>query len=153
MFRNPVFSRSLLLVLLSIGLFTNANAERAKEYGNYIVHYNAVTTDFLTPTTAKQYNLTRSKNRGMVTIAVQEKAPEGKAMGKPLAGNITGYATNLNGQTRNLKFRKIKEGSAIYYIDDFSVTNQEVINFVLSVKPEGQDSSYSLKFKQQFFTR
>ena len=47
----------------------------------------------------------------------------------------------------------IKEGNAIYYIDDFSVTNQEVVDFVLSIKPDNQGNSYSLKFRQQFFTQ
>ena len=89
----------------------------------------------------------------MVTIAIQEKAKANKALGKAVTAKVSGYAKNLNGQTRNLKFDLIKEGSAIYYIDDFNVTNQEVIDFVLQIKPNGQNKSYSLKFRQQFFTQ
>jgi hypothetical protein len=142
-----------LFVVLVILTSQTALAERAKNFGNYTVHYNAVATDFLKPATAQQYKIKRSKNRGMVTIAIQEKAAPGKAMGKPAMATVSGYAKNLNGQTRNLKFRKITEGNAIYYIDDFSVTNQEVVDFVLSIKPNGQQKSYGLKFRQQFYTQ
>lgn len=146
--------KSLFLFVVLVTLTShNALAERAEHFGNFTVHYNALATDFLKPATAQQYQIKRSKNRGMITIAVQEKAAPGQAMGKPASAMVSGFAKNLNGQTRNLNFKKITEGSAIYYIDDFSVTNQEVVDFVLSIKPEGQQKSYSLKFRQQFFTQ
>jgi len=143
------------LLILAFTVFHTApvQAERSKTFGNYIVHYNALGTDFLKPNTAKQYNIKRSKNRGMVTISIQEKAEAGKAMGKAVTAKVAGFAKNLNGQTRNFDFKLIKEGTAIYYIDDFSVTNQEVVDFVLTIQPDGQNNSYSLKFRQQFFTQ
>jgi hypothetical protein len=147
---KKIFVLPLIIAFLSIN---QAHAERSKAMGNYVVNYNALTTDFIQPKTASEYKIKRSKNRGMVTIAVQEKAKANKALGKAVTAKVSGYAKNLNGQTRNLKFDLIKEGSAIYYIDDFNVTNQEVIDFVLQIKPNGQNKSYSLKFRQQFFTQ
>ena len=147
---KKIFVLPLLIAFLSIN---QAHAERSKALGDYVVNYNAVTTDFIQPKTASEYKIKRSKNRGMVTIAIQEKVKANKALGKAVTAKVSGYAKNLNGQTRNLKFDLIKEGSAIYYIDDFNVTNQEVIDFVLQIKPNGQNKSYSLKFRQQFFTQ
>ena len=147
---KKIFVLPLIIAFLSIN---QAHAERSKAMGNYVVNYNALTTDFIQPKTASEYKIKRSKNRGMVTIAVQEKAKANNALGKAVTAKVSGYAKNLNGQTRNLKFDLIKEGSAIYYIDDFNVTNQEVIDFVLQIKPNGQNKSYSLKFRQQFFTQ
>ena len=147
---KKIFVLPLLIAFLSIN---QAHAERSKVMGDYVVNYNALTTDFIQPKTASEYKIKRSKNRGMVTIAIQEKAKANKALGKAVTAKVSGYAKNLNGQTRNLKFDLIKEGSAIYYIDDFNVTNQEVIDFVLQIKPNGQNKSYSLKFRQQFFTQ
>ncbi len=144
---------TLLILAFTVFHTSPAQAERSKTFGDYVVHYNALSTDFLKPNTAKQYKIKRSKNRGMVTIAIQEKAEAGKAMGKAVTAKVSGYSKNLNGQTRNLNFKLIEEGTAIYYIDDFSITNQEVIDFVLTLKPNGQDNSYSLKFRQQFFTK
>lgn len=150
MINKKFFAIPLIITFLSIN---PVQAERSKILGNYVVNYNALTTDFIQPKTANEYKIKRSKNRGMVTIAVQEKTGTNKALGKPVTAKISGYAKNLNGQTRNLKFDLIKEGSAVYYIDDFSVTNQEVVDFVLQIKPDGQNKSYSLKFRQQFFTQ
>jgi len=144
---------SFLILAFTVFLTAPAQAERSKEFGNYIVHYNALATDFLKPSTAKHYKIKRSKNRGMITISIQEKAASGKAIGKAIPATVTGFSKNLNGQTRNLKFRLVDEGTAVYYIDDFSVTDQEVINFVLSIKPDNQKTSYSLTFRQKFFTK
>lgn len=149
---NKILS-ALLILAFTVFQTSPVQAERSETFGHYIVHYNALGTDFLKPNTAKQYNIKRSKNRGMVTIAIQEKADTSKAMGKAVTAQISGFSKNLNGQTRNLDFKLINEGTAIYYVDDFSVTNQEVVDFVLSIKPDGQNNSYSLKFRQQFFTQ
>lgn len=146
--------KTLVIPLVIAFLCINpAQAERSKVLGEYIVNYNALTTDFIQPKTASEYKIKRSKNRGMVTIAIQKKPDAQKALGKPVTAKVSGYAKNLNGQTRNLKFDLIKEGSAVYYIEDFSVTNQEVVDFVLQIKPDGQEKSYGLKFRQQFFTQ
>ncbi|MEJ2141152.1 MAG: DUF4426 domain-containing protein [Gammaproteobacteria bacterium] len=150
MINKKIFVIPLVVTFLSIN---PAQAERSKAFGEYVVNYNALTTDFIQPKTASENKIKRSKNRGMVTIAIQRKAEANKALGKPVTAKVTGYAKNLNGQTRNLSFNLIKEGSAIYYIDDFSVTHQEVVDFVLQIKPDGENKSYSLKFRQQFFTK
>lgn len=147
---KKAFLIPLIVVLLSIN---PAQADRSMVIGEHVVNYNALTTDFLHPKTANEHKIKRSKNRGMVTIAIQKKAGTNKALGMPVTGKVSGYAKNLNGQTRNLNFDLIKEAGAVYYIDDFSVTNQEVIDFVLQIKPDGQNKSYSLKFRQQFFTQ
>ncbi|MGD9389480.1 MAG: DUF4426 domain-containing protein, partial [Thioalkalispiraceae bacterium] len=101
----------------------------------------------------RQYNIKRSKNRAMVTISIQTRPENNKAMGQPVNASISGFAKNLNGQTRNLQFKLIEEGHAKYYIDDFNITNQEVIDFVLTIKPEGDAASYNLEFRQKFFTK
>jgi hypothetical protein len=144
---------TILSLILAVLVTNPAYAERSKTLGNYVVHYNALTTDFIKPKTANEYKIKRSKNRGMVTIAIQKKAEPNKAMGKAVTANVSGFAKNLNGQTRNLNFKLIKEGTAIYYIDDFSVTNQEVIDFVLKITPNGENKSYNLQFRQQFYTQ
>ena len=144
---------SFVILAFTVFFTAPAQAERSKEFGNYVVHYNALATDFLKPSTAKHYKIKRSKNRGMITISIQEKAQPGETIGKAVTATVSGFSKNLNGQTRNLNFRLVDEGTAVYYIDDFSITDQEVINFVLSIKPDNQKTSYSLTFRQKFFTQ
>ena len=63
------FKNALFLALLSFG--TSVTAESSKEFGDYVIHYNAFRSDTLTPEVAKTYNLQRRNNRLIVNIAVQ----------------------------------------------------------------------------------
>jgi len=139
------FLFSLLFAISMPGL-----AENSQDFGDYVVHFNALNTTYLPPDTTREYGIKRSKNRGMVNIAVLSKML-GTA-GKPVAASISAMATNLTGQKRDISLREVREGPAIYYIGDFPITNEETLRFTVSVKPEGQKDTYEVNFKQQFFT-
>lgn len=139
---------ALLFALLPIGAGT-ALAENSKDFGEYVVHYNALGTDFLSPDVAKHYGVTRSKNRGMLNVTVLKKSM-GLA-GQPVKASVSARATNLNGQTKSLQIREIDEQSAIYYIAEFPVVNQETLDFTVEVTPAG-DTPKVVTFRQQFFT-
>jgi len=54
----------LSMFILFFALFSsNVNAENSKQFGNYVIHYNAFRSDTLTPEIAKAYSLTRRNNR------------------------------------------------------------------------------------------
>jgi hypothetical protein len=139
------FLFGLLLAVSMPGL-----AENSQDFGEYVVHFNALNTTYLPPDTTRQYGLKRSKNRGMVNITVLSKML-GTA-GKPVAASVSATATNLTGQKRDISLREIREGPAIYYIGDFPITNEETLRFAVNVKPEGQKDTFAVDFKQQFFT-
>ena len=145
--KNILVSTGIALLAL---FSTSVMAERAKTFDDYVVHYNALSTDLLTPEIARQYNIKRSKNRAMLNISVQKKSTG--LMGQPVGANIEVTAMNLTGQTRAIETRKVKEGNAIYYIGDFYVGNKESLDFNINVKPEGENASYQVSFRQQFFT-
>lgn len=140
------FFAAALLVLAS-GM---ANAENSQDFGDYVVHFNALSTDLLPASVTKQYEIKRSKNRGMVNIAVLKKNM-GTA-GEPTAAKLTVTATNLTGQQRSIDVREVREGQAIYYIGEFPVTDEEILRFSATIVPEGGNETYEVKFKQQFFT-
>lgn len=145
--------RTMLVVALSL-LFASLSpslwAEQSKTFSDYVVHYNAFSTDMLQPAVAKQYNIKRSKNRAMFNISVMKKIMG--TTGKPVAADISGKAINLNAQTKTMEARKIVEGTAIYYIGEFSVSHREVLDFDFNITPEGETNPFNLKFRQQFFT-
>ena len=146
--------RSLLVVMLSLicsSVSTSLWAEQSKTFSDYVVYYNAFSTDMLQPNVAKQYGIKRSKNRALFNISVQKKIMG--TTGQPVAADITGKAINLNAQVKTMKPRKIVEGTAIYYIGEFSVTHREVLDFDFNITPEGESNPFNLKFRQQFFTQ
>jgi hypothetical protein len=137
-----------IVVTLFFAMVSNVYAEKSKDYGDYIVHYNAFTTDALHAETAKHYNIRRSKNRGMINISVQKKNNNNSAV----TADVSGTASNLTGQLKSLDMKEIKEGEAIYYISDFSVANRETLDFSVDIKVAGKDKPLKVTFRQQFFT-
>ena len=88
--------------------------ENSKEFGDYVIHYNAFRSDTISPEVAKQYGLTRANNRVLINIAVLKKVMN--TTGKPTSSKVSGHASNLTGQLKNLEFKEITEGTAIYYV-------------------------------------
>jgi hypothetical protein len=125
-------------------------AENTTQIPGYTIHHNALTTDSLPPQVAKTYNIQRSKNRGMLNVSVIKD--EANTTGQPVKATVKASATNLTGQSRAINLREIREGEAIYYIGDFRVANQETLNFVLEVTPDGAKKAYKAKLSQQFYT-
>lgn len=141
---------SFLLPLLFFITPLQAESEHSQDVGNYIVHYNALPTEVLQPDIARQYGITRSKFRGFITVSVLKKT--GTASGKPVKAKISASASNLSEQSKALSLRTVEEGQAIYYVDDFRITNLETLDFKLQIKPEDSQETFSVTFRQKFYT-
>ncbi|MGM0412998.1 MAG: DUF4426 domain-containing protein [Pseudomonadota bacterium] len=126
-----------------------AAAERSETVGDWVIHYNAIATEDLHPSVADNYGITRSPNRGLVTVTVMKKVM-GTA-GEPHTARVSGTASNLAGQTRDLELREVQEGKAIYYLDTFRIRDEETLDFELDVRPDGSDSEHTVEFRKQFF--
>ncbi len=148
MHRDLVSRLIIFPLLISISL--SAHAEQSQDFGDYVVHFNALNTNLLSPKVAKEYGITRSNQRAMLNVAVQRKKL-GTTV-QPINAQVTASATNLAGQTKELRMREIKEPYAIYYISEFPISNEETLNFDLSIEPQGSDiEPLSVRFRQQFF--
>jgi len=143
----------LAAVLLFAFFALGAQAETPVKVGEYTVHFSAFNTDTLQPNMAKAYNITRSKNRGMFTISVMKDNHGVSPLGKPVRAMIKASASNLTGQLRDFKVREIDEGDAIYYISVFHVTAGETLDFDIKIAPEDGGKPFSVRFRQQFYTR
>ena len=146
---NRFMLSSLVLGLLLTGSI--ALAENSKQFGDYTVYYNAFTSDSLQPAIARAYNITRSKNRGLLSISVLKKSLS--PLGSPVKAKVTANATNLTGQLKNIVVREIEDGTSVYYISEFHISHKEVLDFTLEIQPEGSSESVSMKFRQQFYTQ
>lgn len=140
------FLTTILLLTFSLA----AHAEQAKDFGKYTVHYSAFTTDNLTPSVAKEYNIPRSKKRALLNVSVLKKLDDGSS--QPTSAVIKGTATNLSQQLRELSPREISEKGAIYYIAETPVDNAEILKYNLQVTPTGETITYTVSFQEQFYT-
>lgn len=139
-------------ILGSISTITLADdSKNTRQFGKYVVHFNAVPTDVLTTQTAKQHKVVRSRNRIMLNIVVKQKTTDQKDT--PVKAKVIATATNLTGQMKEAVMRPVHDGKAIYYIGEFNVADREYLTFNIEVTPDAQKNTYTLNFKKQFFTR
>ena len=139
------------LVLMAALTSFSAKAQQAQQFGEYLVHYNALSSSLITPEVAKAYGIRRSDSRALINIAVLKSVSDLPEIA--VKAKVTASGRNLTGQTRNVDMREINEGDgAIYYIGELSVRNMETFDFTVVVLPEGQDLPFSVKFRQQFYT-
>ena len=123
--------------------------EHFRDVGDWVIHFNAQSTNMLPAEVAKAYGIERSGNRAMLNVAVMRK--EEGTIGKAVSADVSVKARNLTGQLKNITVRKITEGPAIYYIGEIPVANQETLVFEIDVRPEGAVESYTIRFRQQFY--
>lgn len=140
-----------ILASLALLLTLPASAENAQDFGDYVVHFNALTTDNLPPTVTREYGITRSKNRALLNVAILKKVLG--TTGQPISARISASVSNLTGQVRDIELREIREGSAIYYIGEFGVNHEENLDFTVIAQPEDHDRPLRVQFQQRFFTR
>lgn len=145
--------RAVFLPLLALGLlFAQAGqAAQFKTFGDYVVHYNALSTEMLTPEVAKANNIMRSKNRALLNISVRKKAGESELTDHAVAAEVKASAVNLSRQLKDVKMQEVREGGAIYYLGVFTITDKETFDFTITVKPEFNGEPYTFQFQQQFF--
>ena len=147
---NRITISLLGAALLSLLISPATQAEQSKVFGDYTVHYSAFTTDNLTPSAARAYNIPRSKKRALLNISVLKKTTDGSS--KPSRVSVKGTTTNLSHQLRELSLREISEKGTIYYIAETPVDNAETLKYSLEIIPEGETTTYKLSFQEQFFT-
>lgn len=124
--------------------------ESVRDFGDYVIHFNAIGTDKLTADIARKYDIVRSKNRAILNVSILKKT-EG-TMGTPVTGSVSASAVNLTGQLKNITLREIKEGgTAVYYIGEIGITDGETLIFTVDATPINEASRFTVRFKKSFF--
>ena len=128
-----------------------ADYENYKDFGDYVLHVNALGTNQLPPDVARAAGIVRSENRGMLNVVILRKLEAQED--EPASGNVTVSAANLAGQLRSIDMRKVIDGDAIYYIGEFSVSNQETLVFDIDAIPDSQTAKLAVRYSKEFYTR
>lgn len=123
--------------------------ESIKEFGDYVVYFNALSTDQLDAAIAREYDITRSKNGVLLNIVMEHRPDIGVPTVVP--GQVKAQATNLTGQLRNLLTREIREGEAIYYIAETQVVSGESLIFTIEATPQSTTTPLVVRFQKQFY--
>ncbi|NIF25601.1 DUF4426 domain-containing protein [Pantoea sp. Tr-811] len=134
-----LFSLCLALPVLAADA---ARPERKEVFGDVTVHYSAFTSSLLQPDIAAATGLTRSKNQGVLNIAVIKA-------NKPAMAVVSGTVKDLTGRASPLSFKQITDQGAVYYIAQFKIEQADTLTFDLNIETGG--ISHSLSFNQDVF--
>ncbi len=141
-----MLKRGIFLTLLLL-FASNTWASQSQAIGQLEVHYSAFPSTFLAPIVAKEYQLPRSRQIGLVNITVLDTNQPNKPA---VTAQVQGYAKNLLGQQKPLTFKLITEGNNHYYLAQVRHRNEEHLTFYIEIfrgKQQGQ-----VQFKQTFYT-
>ncbi|KPV41456.1 hypothetical protein AN478_02485 [Thiohalorhabdus denitrificans] len=139
---------SLLLGLCLLLAVAPASVSAQKLFGDYVIHHGTMLTSNLTPQVAREYGITRSDHRGLVTVAVRKTGNGGEE--KPVRAKVWAVAVNLSSQRRDLEMREVDEGEAIYYLSDFRINPPEKVRLEVHVQPEGSDEEHVFEVSRLF---
>ena len=123
--------------------------ESSKDFGEFVLFFNALNTDQLTPDIAREYGIVRSKSRALLNVSIHRKLDGGRT--EAVTGAVSASAINLNGQLMTMTLREIREDTAIYYIGELAITNGEVLIYTIDATPSNDPSRFTVRFKKQFF--
>jgi hypothetical protein len=135
---------SLLLLALSAPL----HAQQSERFGPYELHYSVVTSTFLDPTIASQYQIVRGRERAILNLAIREHLDDGSTRAR--SAKLEGRTWDLF-QNQFFEFSEIREGEAIYYIGQFKFSDEELRFFDVTFAPEGATRSYEFRFQQKVY--
>jgi len=125
-----------------------ARSQYEQTFGDMTVHYSALSTARLLPAIAKTYGITQSAGRGLVNVAIEQKAADGTTA--PVRAAVAGQATSLGGDSAPLKFRELVEDGTVSYIGEFALSAPDTYTFTITITPERAAPPYTLKFNQDF---
>ena len=133
--------RWALALLAMAGL---AQAQGSLQRGDVEVYWSAQATQALAPEMARQYAVTRSPNRALLTVVVLRA-------GAAVPATVSGSATDAQGQRQVLAVREVREGDSVSYLAEPRIAARDTLDFDLSVLPAGGGAAIPLKFRQEFF--
>jgi hypothetical protein len=141
----------ILLLIGSLAFSASGAAQQSQDFGDYVVHYNALNTNLIPPQVAQGYGITRSPSRALLNVTVMKKVMD--TPGTPVQASVTATGTNLTGQLREIEIREIRDPEgAIYYIGEFPVHNLETYRFEVTVAVAGEADPLKVRFRQEFYT-
>lgn len=140
---KQLYKATIIFGVLFVLAFPSA-AEQKKVLGAWDVHYIAIPSTFLSPEVAKKNGIIRSKYNALLNISILDKTTK-----KAQSVSVRGNARNLIGTTKQLAFKQVKEGKAIYYLSTVNFSDQETLRFTIDIQLGNEIQQ--LKFQQKMY--
>ena len=115
-----------------------------KDFGDYVIHCNAISTRQLLPAIAKQYGIERSANRGLLNISIESTI----GTAHTVSADVTATVGDLTGHDKPINVRETSENGDIDYLAEFPIDNSGTFVFTIKVAPAGRRQPFVMKCTQ-----
>ena len=131
---------AIAIVALAAGVLS---AEQKQVFDGYEVHYSVFNPSFLRAEVAQRYDVVRGRDKAVVNVSVLD---DERSVAVPLSGTVK----NLLGQSQTLKFRRIEEGEAVYYIATLAYQDRDTLRFEITADLPGYGPAI-VRFQQTLY--
>lgn len=138
---------AILLLIVLLLLPRHGEGAQAQEFGDYVVHYNAISTNQLVDSMARQYHIERSAKRGLLNVAVEQKRDGVTHM---LDADISAEVSDLTGHHVSINMRETSENGDVDYLGEFPLSGSGAYLFTVRVTPRGRSQPYVVRFNQDY---
>jgi hypothetical protein len=138
---------ALLLLIVLLVLPRHGQGAQAQEFGDYVVHYNAISTNQLVDSMARQYHIERSGRRGLLNVAVERKLGGAASM---IGADISAEVSDLTGHRTPISMRETNENGDVDYLGEFPLSGSGAYIFTVKVTPPGRTQPYVVRFNQDY---
>jgi hypothetical protein len=138
---------ALLLILLLLPRHGQGAQSSTQDFGDYIVHYSAISTNQLLAEVAKSYGIERSARRGLLNVAVQAKGNDPAHM---IGAVVSAEVADLTGHHTPIAVRETSENGDVDYLGEFPLDSSGAYIFTVKVTPAGHVQPYVVKFNQDY---
>lgn len=137
-----------LLMLAGTASFAQSGpALSPQRFGDLLIHHNTFNSSYLQPEIAAAAGIQRGPRQGVVNIAVQRQTADGLEV---VDARVEGTVKNLIQQTTPLKFIRIQEQDAIYFIANYTAAQRGLLQFEVRVQADDNAPVHTVRFQQDF---
>ncbi|HZP67575.1 MAG TPA: DUF4426 domain-containing protein [Rudaea sp.] len=145
--KSSVLVIAIVLLLLLLLAPRHGQGQQVQDFGDYVVHYNAISTEQLPAAAAKNYGIERSDRRGLINIAIERKASGETHM---VGADVSAEVSDLAGHRTPIRLRETNEAGEIDYLGDFALDGSGAYVFTVKVTPPGHAQPYVLRFNHDY---
>lgn len=138
----------VLIVLLVLPRHGHGVSSQAQEFGDYVVHYNALTTEGLPAAAAKTYGFERSDARGLLNIAVESH--RNGAPPQMISAQVQAEVSDLTGHRQPIALKETSENGDVDYLGDFPLSGSGAYVFTVKVTPPGRTQPFVVRFNRDY---
>ncbi len=123
-------------IALALASASSASADDVSRLGDLEMHSTAVPTNELTAEAAKAYNISPESGRGLLTVTLIKKAPNGRS--RSVSGQVYAGAVTQENKLFTIPIREVHRDEGVYYLGEYRINAPDTIRFLVNANVLGK---------------